>query len=56
MNDSAPVIYVITEHVMAQTSMRGSRKFCHSGSNLDNVFVVFYFLFWWGEEWSKYHY
>ena len=31
--------------------MRGSRKFCQSGSNLDNVFFV-----WWGEELFKYHY
>ena len=31
--------------------MRGSRKFCQRGSNLDNVFLV-----WWGGELSKYHY
>ena len=43
VNDVALVIYVIIEHVMAQTSMRGSRRFCHKGSNLDNVFFVVFF-------------
>ena len=32
-------------------SMRGSRKFCQSGSNFGN-----FFLSWWGEEGSNYHY
>ena len=38
-------------------SMRGSRKFCQSGSKFDdNGFFCCFFLSWWGDRGSKYHF
>ena len=44
-------------NTMIRLRMRGSRKFCQRGSNFDFFFSFYvFFLFWLGEERSKYHY